>query len=59
MRTKKSTTKKEYIAPEVIEIILDNEISLSLDSLPPYGPGESIGTAPEYLNKDPYKIENV
>jgi hypothetical protein len=32
--------KKEYIAPCVELIVLDNEISLALQSEPPLGPGE-------------------
>jgi hypothetical protein len=34
-------TKKEYTAPEIELIILDNEISLVLASNPPAGPAES------------------
>jgi hypothetical protein len=34
--------KKEYIAPCVELIELDNEISLALQSEPPLGPGEVV-----------------
>ena len=32
---------KSYIVPEVKEIVIDNEISLTLDSNAPEGPNES------------------
>lgn len=32
--------KKQYIAPHIEIISLDNEISLALESSPPLGPGE-------------------
>ena len=54
--------KKTYIEPRVELIKLDNEISLTLDSVtPPEGPGES-GTgalAPEYFKNDPFKTYNA
>lgn len=51
-------SKKTYIEPQVELIILDHEISLTLDSfVPPDGPGEgSIGSlAPDYFNDNPFK----
>ncbi|MGB4413999.1 MAG: hypothetical protein WBI53_03825 [Paludibacter sp.] len=49
------TAKRYYIAPSVVQIKLDNEITLVLES-PPIGPGESNNLkAPEYFNNDPYK----
>ena len=49
--------KREYKMPQIIEIKLDNEISLVLDSTPTPGPGEgSVGSlAPEFMNSDPFK----
>jgi hypothetical protein len=48
-------TKKKYIVPNIESILLDNEISLSLES-PPVGPDEGNNTlAPEYFNNDPWK----
>jgi hypothetical protein len=47
--------KRVYIAPQIEQIKLDNEISLALESTPPFGPGESISKAPEYFNNDPFK----
>jgi hypothetical protein len=50
-------TKKKYAVPNIELILLDNEISLSLES-PPIGPDESIrisSLAPEYFNNDPLK----
>jgi hypothetical protein len=46
--------KREYTAPLIERVQLDNEISLSLES-PPLGPGESINSIPEYFNNDPFK----
>jgi hypothetical protein len=48
---------REYIAPFIERIQLDNEISLQLQSTPPSGPGEPlpIGYVPEYFNSDPYR----
>lgn len=49
-------TKKKYTAPSIELILLDNEISLALESNPPLGPGESTSTlAPEFFNNDPWK----
>ena len=48
--------KRAYIAPQIEQIKLDNEISLALESEPPVVPGESISKAPEYFNNDPFKI---
>jgi hypothetical protein len=47
--------KRIYRSPIVERIKLDNEISLSLESEPPTGPGESLSKAPEYFNNDPFK----
>ena len=48
--------KKKYISPQIDSIKLDNEISLTLDSAPPVGPGEGASNkVPEYFNNDPFK----
>ena len=47
--------KNRYIVPKIDRIVLDNEISLTLDSAPPAGPGEPTGYAPDYFNNDPFK----
>jgi len=47
--------KRAYIAPQMEQIKLDNEISLALASAPPIVPGESISKAPEYFNNDPFR----
>jgi hypothetical protein len=45
--------KREYIAPTVEHILLDNEISLALASDPPtYESSNKL--APEYFNNDPF-----
>ena len=48
--------KREYTAPAIEQILLDNEISLALESTPPAGPNEGYLKAPEYMNSDPYKL---
>ena len=45
--------KKAYTIPQAQQIILDNEISLSLESSPPIGPFESY-SIPESMQKQPY-----
>ena len=49
---------KTYIMPTIERIILDNEISLSMQSAldtPPALPNEGITQTPEYFNRDPFK----
>jgi hypothetical protein len=51
---KSNNYKREYIAPTVELIQLDNEISLALASDPPtYETNNKL--APEYFNNDPFK----
>ena len=47
--------KKEYSAPDIISVKLDNEIALALESDAPAGPNEGENKMPEYFNNDPYK----
>ena len=54
MVTKKKSEKRIYQAPVIKKIVLDNEISLILESNAPEGPGET-SYAPEYLRNDPFK----
>jgi hypothetical protein len=55
--TERMTEKRGYCSPVIEQIILDHEISLTLDSTePPAGPGESMNKAPEYFNNDPFKF---
>ena len=49
------TEKRNYSAPAIELIQLDNEISLALESSPPTGPNEGALFKPEYMNKDPFK----
>ena len=51
--------KLAYFAPQIERIVLDNEISLTLDSSPPVGPGGGYLIKPEYLNNDPFKINQA
>ena len=45
--------KKIYIAPQVEFILIDNEISLALESAPPAGPSETLNSI-----KNPFKQES-
>ena len=51
--------KLAYFAPQIERIVLDNEISLTLDSSPPVGPGGGYLIKPEYLNNDPFKTNQA
>ncbi len=52
-----------YTSPTVEVILLDNEISLQLQSTPPEGPDEgpyaSKSIAPMHFNNDPFKINLI
>jgi len=50
-------TNRNYRAPEIERIKLDNEIALQLESsnTPPKAPGEARLNTPEYFNNDPFK----
>ncbi len=52
-----SSNKAEYKAPEIVQIDLDNEISLALESTPPdTAPGEGGGVyVPGLIKDDPYR----
>ncbi len=53
--TKDNISKRIYSQPVIELILLDNEISLALESIPPYGPDESKNNlSPEHFNTDPY-----
>ncbi|MGB4415806.1 MAG: hypothetical protein WBI53_13100 [Paludibacter sp.] len=56
MKTKiEKKQKRVYYKPFIETILLDNEISLSLDSLPPVPTNEGQQNAPQYFNNDPFK----
>lgn len=49
-------TKTTYIASQIEQIKLDNEISLALELTPSSGPGEgAYYKAPEHFNSDPFQ----
>ena len=55
-----NTPKRTYSSPQIERIVLDNEISLALESAtPPSAPGFEGGSfganAPEHFNNDPFK----
>lgn len=52
-------TQKQYTAPLVERIELDNEIALQLESLPPKAPGEAHLNAPEYFANDPFNTNQA
>jgi hypothetical protein len=47
--------KKIYSTPCIDLIILDNEISLALESSPPAGPEETSTNLPFNFNNNPFK----
>jgi hypothetical protein len=50
-------TKKEYTAPRIEWIPLDNEISLALESTPPFGPDETNNAkTPEFFDANPMNL---
>lgn len=52
--------KKRYISPAMQQIMLDNEISLALESTPPdSAPGEGQLMTPHYFNNDPFRNQNA
>ena len=53
----KKVNKTTYNSPKIERVILDNEISLVLESNPPYGPNESSLMTPDYFNNDPFKTD--
>lgn len=53
-----NTTENEkciYSPPSVERVRLDNEISLVLQSVPPFGPGEPTSSSSGYYDNDPFK----
>lgn len=49
--------KKKYKAPQVELILIDNEITLILQSTPPAGPDEIGQNASGHFNNDPFKTD--
>lgn len=50
--------KKRYSTPNLEQIVLDNEISLVLESSPPSGPFETNRlSTPQYFSENPFKKE--
>ncbi len=48
--------KKKYMEPLIATVILDNEISLSLESSPPEGPDEGIAELQDWNRQSEYLI---
>lgn len=51
--TRKMLQKRIYCTPIIERVILDNEISLVLESSPPIGPDEFVQNNLQYIN--PFK----
>lgn len=52
---KNSILKQAYHQPQIKRVVLDNEISLALESNPAEGPNEGqTYNSPEYLNQRPF-----
>jgi hypothetical protein len=49
-------SKKTYIQPLIDTVILDNEISLSLQSSPPEGPDEGMAELRDWNRQSEYLI---
>ena len=47
--------KRSYSPPSMERVRLDNEVSLVLQSAPPFGPGENISSSSLYYSNDPFK----
>ena len=47
--------KRIYLKPRINQVLLDNEISLILESTPPVGPSEGYNKTPEFMRIDPLK----
>lgn len=45
------TENQKYVRPEIEIIVLDNEISLALESNPPFGPDEEYVMNDHLVNK--------
>jgi hypothetical protein len=54
---KKHGVKRHYFKPEIETIRLDSDISLQLESNPPFPENEYIGSATEYLKNNPFKAQ--
>ncbi len=54
-----NTKKQEYFPPIITCIRLDNEISLALESDPPFPEGETRNNIPGCITDDPYKTFTV
>lgn len=48
--------KKKYFMPQINKIILDNQVSLALESTPPIGPEELVYQSGKSIN--PFKISD-
>lgn len=60
MNTRIELRKKlSYISPKIEQIMLDNNISLALESSPPEGPGEVVNLRQEYFNTNSFKNYEV
>lgn len=49
--------KKLYVQPEIEHVVMDNEISLQLESAAPAPPGDPVSDSmvPGFVNQNPFK----
>lgn len=52
-------SKLTYNAPEIVQIRLDNEISLALESTPPFPGNEGFSEVLEYNNINPFDQNSI
>jgi hypothetical protein len=52
---KQDIQKRVYSTPQLERVVLDNEISLILQSVIPPGPGDEGRNTPSHFNNDPFK----
>lgn len=51
------SNKRTYLTPEVACILLDNEISLQLQSPATPNSGDEVNNTPGYINSNPFKTD--
>jgi hypothetical protein len=55
----KDIIKKDYFQPIIEQIIVDNEITLALESLPPTFETSNINRRADFFNTNPFVTTNV
>jgi hypothetical protein len=55
----KDITKKHYFQPLIEQIMVDNEIALVLESLPPTFETNNVNSTTDFFNTNPYITMNT